>query len=116
MVLENKAVLQQANAAISSGDHEGFLAFCAEDITWTTVGEDSIHGKQAVRAWMDKTYVEPPRFSVDTLIAEGDFVTALGDILVDAGGHAVRHLYCDVWRFAGGKMAELKAFVVKVET
>jgi len=33
--------------------------------------------------------------------------------LKDEKGTAVRHLYSDVWRFRGGKMAELHAYVVK---
>ncbi|WP_229487321.1 nuclear transport factor 2 family protein [Pseudoduganella lutea] len=34
----NKRVLQQANAAVSAGDNEGFLSFCTDDIVWSTVG------------------------------------------------------------------------------
>ena len=50
----NKQVLQQANAAVRAGDNEGFLSFCTDDIVWSTVGGDTLHGKQAVRAWMEK--------------------------------------------------------------
>jgi ketosteroid isomerase-like protein len=50
------------------------------------------------------------------MIAEGDFVIALGEItLKDEQGKAVQHSYCDVWRFHGGKMAELQAFVVEAD-
>ncbi|MES2625391.1 MAG: nuclear transport factor 2 family protein [Pseudomonadota bacterium] len=115
MSVNNKAILQKANAAISTGDTEGFLAFCADDIKWTTVGADTLHGKEAVRQWMATAYVEPPRFTVSNLIADGDFVTALGDITVeDDAGEYVLHAYCDVWRFHGGKMIELKAFVIEI--
>jgi len=59
-------------------------------------------------------FIEPPKFTVTNLIAEGDFVTALGDItLKDEDGKAVHHSYCDVWRFRGGKIVELRAFVIK---
>lgn len=58
---------------------------------------------------MGEVYKEPPKFSVSTLIAEGDYVTALGEITID-GTH---YSYCDVWRFRDGKMAELKAFVIR---
>lgn len=48
------------------------------------------------------------------MIAEGDFVVALGEItLKDEGGKATRHVYCDVWRFRGNRMAELRAFVTE---
>lgn len=97
MSATHKAILEKANAAITHGDCEGFLAFCTEDTQWTFVGDRTLHGKDAVRQWMATAYTEPPRFEVHQLIAEGDFVTALGEItLKDAGGKAIRHAYCDV--------------------
>jgi uncharacterized protein len=111
---KSKAMLQEANAAISKGDTEGFLSFCADDIEWTMVGDKTLKGKEAVRQWMATTYVEPPKFTVVNLIAEGDFVTALGEITMkDKDGRATHYSYCDVWRFRGGRMVELKAFVVE---
>jgi ketosteroid isomerase-like protein len=50
------------------------------------------------------------------MIAEGDFVTAVGEITsTDDAGKATRHAYCDVWRFRDGKMAELQAFVIETQ-
>ena len=110
----NKRILQKANDAISKGDHEGFLSHCTEDTEWTFVGEQTLRGKEAVRQWMATAYKEPPKFVVANLIAEGDFVTALGTItLKDEQGVEADHAYCDVWRFQDGKMVELKAFVIK---
>ena len=109
----NKSILQKANAAVSAGDNEGFLAFCADDIVWSTVGGETLRGKDAVRAAMEKDYVNPPAFSVHTLIAEGDWVVALGDITTaGADGKPVANAYSDVWRFRDGKMVELRAFVI----
>lgn len=113
---KNKTVLKNANAEIAKGNIEGFLSFCADDIEWTTVGENTIEGKEAVRQWMVKAYVEPPKFTVINLIAEGDLVAALGDIAVkDKDEKLTRNAYCDVWRFRDGKMVELRAFVIKSE-
>jgi uncharacterized protein (TIGR02246 family) len=110
----NKAILEAANAAIAEGDYEGFLAFCADDTEWTFVGDKTLQGKEAVRQWMATEYVEPPKNTVAHLIAEGDFVTAVGDITIkDEDGKAIRSAYCDVWRFHGDKMIELRAFVIK---
>jgi ketosteroid isomerase-like protein len=109
----NKIVLQRANAAVLAGDHEGFLAHCTDDVKWTFVGERTLDAKDAVRRYMNATYLEPPRVTVAQLIAEGDFVTAVGDIaIVDAAGRVARSAYCDVWRLREGKLAELRAFVV----
>ena len=110
----NKSILLAANAAVTTGDNEGFLAHCAEDIVWSTVGGESLHGKQAVRAWMQEAYVEPPEFNVKELIADGVLVAALGEITSKGNdGKPVHNDYCDVWRFREGKMVELRAFVIE---
>lgn len=108
----NKAVLVAANAAVARGDHEGFLAACTDDTVWEFVGERTLTGKEAVRRWMATAYARPPEFAVERLIAEGDFVVALGTVRVVAGGKATPSVDCDVWRFRDGKMAELRAFVI----
>jgi ketosteroid isomerase-like protein len=108
----HKQTLQKANQAIKRGDFEGFLVHCTEDTRWTFVGEQELRGKDAVRQWMRETYKEPPRFEVHRLIAEGDFLVAMGEItLTDEQGSKTSSQYCDVWRFEGGKLAELRAFV-----
>jgi ketosteroid isomerase-like protein len=112
----NKAILEAANAAIAEGNYEGFLSFCTDDTQWTFVGDKTLSGKEAVRQWMATTYIEPPTFRVANLIAEGDFVTVLGDItLKDEDGKAVDYSYCDVWRFRDSQIVELRAFVIKTE-
>jgi uncharacterized protein (TIGR02246 family) len=115
MTNENKAILLQANAAVMSGDYEGYLSLCTDDTEWVFVGEQTLRGKEAVRRWMAKAYQQPPKFDVERLIAENEFVTALGTIMLpdQPGGPEVKHAYCDVWRFRDGKMAGLQAFVLK---
>jgi ketosteroid isomerase-like protein len=113
MAEQNKIILEQANAMITKGDYEGFLSFCTENTEWTLVGDQVLRGKEAVRQYMATTYVEPPKFMVENLIAEGDFVTAVGRIsLIDKDGKVTDYNYCDVWRLQDGKLAELKAFVI----
>ena len=110
---ENRTILEQANEAIRSGDHEGFLDRCTEDTTWTFIGDETLTGKQAVREYMARVYTTPPEFDVSEMVAEGDVVVAIGTIVVDDGtGTGERQSYCDVWRFRDGLMAELRAFVV----
>ncbi|HEY0818772.1 MAG TPA: nuclear transport factor 2 family protein [Rhizobacter sp.] len=110
----NKSILQKANDAIAAGDHEGFLSYCTDDIDWQMVGDISLEGKDAVRQWMSKVYVVPPQFSVSQWIAEGDFVTVLGEItLTDPNGKTTHSSYCDVWQFRAGKMAALRAFAIE---
>jgi len=110
----NKAILEKANAAIVNGDHEKFLLFCTDDTEWIFVGDKTLRGKDAVRQYMAVAYKEPPKFVVANLIEEGDFLTAVGDIkMKDKEGNEVSYKYCDVWRFRDGKMAELRAFVIR---
>lgn len=112
----NKAILEEANAAIVAGDNEGFLAFCADDTEWTFVGDKTLKGKDAVRQWMATAYTEPPQFTVDHMIAEGDFVVAVGNIATkDEEGQMADSLYSDVWRFRDGQIVGLRAFVIKTE-
>lgn len=114
MIANNKSILQTANAEITKANYEGFLAHCTEDTEWTFVGVQILKGKEAVRQYMAKAYIEPPTFNVEQLVAEGDFVTAIGEIsMKNEEGEMIRYHYCDVWRFRDGKMAALKAFVIK---
>lgn len=114
MTDNNKAIIERANAAFAKGDFEGFLSFCTEDTKWTYVGNRILEGKEAVRRYIAETYTEPSKFTVENVIAEGDFVTLLGDItLKDEDDRETQYAFCDVWRFRDGKMAELKAFVIK---
>ncbi len=116
MNLNNKAILATANAAITAGDNERFLSFCTDDTEWTFVGDMTLQGKEAVRQYMATAYLEPPKFIVENLIAEGEFVTALGKISMnDKTGKTIDYSYCDVWRFRDGKIVELKAFVIEIE-
>lgn len=117
MAENNKQILELANAAITKGDYEGFLFFCTEDTRWTFVGEQTLSGKTAVLEYMKKAYVEPPKFKVEHLIAEDDFLTAIGQISMNGkDGKAVDYAYCDVWRLREGKLHELKAFVIVDKT
>lgn len=109
----NKSILENANAAVRAGDNEGFLAWCADDIVWSTVGGETLHGKQAVRDYMAREYTAPPAFTVEQLVAEGDTVVALGKITAaDEHGKPVPHAYSDVWHFRDGKMVRLDAYVI----
>ena len=113
MTDNNKDILQRANAAMARGDYEGFLSQCTDDTRWAFVGDRTLDGKAAVRAYIHATYKEPPRFDVERMIADGDSVAALGHItLKDDSGKDVRYAYCDVWRVREGRLASLQAFVV----
>jgi ketosteroid isomerase-like protein len=113
MSTTHKETLTKANEAIARGDFEGFLLHCTENTVWSFVGDRTLRGKEAVRQWMVEAYREPPKFKVRQLIAEGEYLVALGEItLKNENGKETDFSYCDVWRFENGRMAELKAFVI----
>ena len=114
--MTNKQILQKANEAVSNGDNEGFLAWCTNDTVWNFLGDVTLRGKEQVRQWMAENYLEPPINNVTNLLADGNFVIATGTITVkDKDGKATVSAYADVWRFEGGKMAEVNAYVVEVK-
>lgn len=108
----NKEILKSANEAITKGNFEGFLIHCTENTRWNFLGDKTIEGKEAVRNWMCETYSVPPKFTVKQMIAEDDFVVAIGDITLTENGREIERSYCDVWRFENSHLAELNAYVV----
>jgi len=51
------------------------------------------------------------------IIVEGDSVAAYGDMkMKDKEGKTVPYGYCDIYRFSGDKIAELRSFVVKTQS
>ena len=116
MSVNNKAIVEKVNAAFAEGSVEGFLSYCADDVAWTMVGDTTVKGKDAIRQWMASMDMEPPMFTVATVIAEGDFVMAHGDMTMqDKDGKVSPYTYCDIYRFRGDKIVELQAFVIKTE-
>ncbi|HSQ20177.1 MAG TPA: nuclear transport factor 2 family protein [Blastocatellia bacterium] len=114
MSTKHKETVEKVNASFAEGGVEGFLSFCADDVVWTMVGNKTVKGKNAIREWMASMDMEPPKFTVDNIIAEGDFVTAHGDMTMkDKDGKTVPYAYCDIYRFRDGKIVELSSFVIK---
>jgi len=98
MSAKNKEIVEKVNAAFAEGSTEKFLSLCADDVEWTTVGDKAVKGKDAIRQWMASMgNMEPPKFTVDNVIAEGDFVTAYGDMTMkDKDGEVAPYSYCDI--------------------
>jgi len=114
---DKKEIVEKINASFAANNPEGFLAFCAEDVEWTIIGEKAVKGKGAIREWMASMKdMEPPKFTVDKIV-EGDSVAAYGDMkMKDKEGKTVPYGYCDIYRFSGDKIAELRSFVVKTQS
>ena len=113
---KSKEIVEKVNAAFAENNLEGFLSFCTDDVEWTMVGDKTVKGKESIRQWMASMDMEPPKFTVDHVIAEGDFVVAHGDMTMkDKDGKAVPYSYCDIYHFRGAMIVELRSFVIKTE-
>ena len=119
MAENNKAIVERINASLAKGDHEVFLASCADNVTWTIVGEPPIKGKEAIRQFvtsMAKENPEPPAFAVDAVFGGGEFVASHGPMkMKDKQGQLESYRYCDIYRFNGGKIVEQTTYLVKTE-
>ena len=116
MAEKNKEIVAKADAAFADVDIEEFLALCVEDVKWTMVGDRTLTGKDNIREWMMSMNAAPPKISPANTIAEGDFITAYGDMtMTDKTGKVIPYSYCDIYRIRGNKIAELRSFVIKTE-
>lgn len=112
--MNNTTILHTANEFVKNGDYESFLAYCTPNTKWVFVGERILNGKEEVRDYMKEFYKEPPVFSVEKDIEDGDFVMVTGEIRLKNKEGKYEHFdYCDIWRFEDGKIAELEAFVIE---
>jgi ketosteroid isomerase-like protein len=113
MATSNKNIVEKVNAAFADNNVDGFLGYCADDVTWSMVGDTTVKGKEEIRKWMKSMDMEAPAFTVDAVIADGDRVAAFGDMTMkNKEGKVVPYSYCDVYRFRDGKIVELRSFVV----
>lgn len=116
----NKEIIEKVNAAFAEGNSEKFLSFCAENAEWQMVGDKTFKGKQAIREFMslmEHSGMEPPKFTVDEMIADGDSVVAYGDMTMkDNSGETASYSYADFYRFRNGEIIRLQSFVVKHKT
>jgi ketosteroid isomerase-like protein len=117
MAADRKAIVQKINQGFAENDLEKVLSFCTDDLTWTMVGDTTVRGKDSIREWMASMDPQTPTITVQQTVAEGDSVVARGDMLMPEkkGGPAIPYTFCDVYRFAGDKVAELTAFVIRTD-
>ena len=116
MSAKNKEIVEKVNASFAEGSVEGFLSHCTDDVVWTVVGNETTRGKNAIREWLASMNMEPPKFTVNNIIADGDFVSAYGDMTMkEKDGKTVPYAYCDIYRFRDGQIVELNSFVIKTE-
>jgi uncharacterized protein len=118
MATNRKQVVQRINEAFAENDFERALSFCTDDLSWAMVGDRTVHGRDAVRKWMASMNPQPPQFTIQQTIAEGDVVVTRGDMTMreKESGPLVPYMFCDIYRFAGDQVAEVTTFVVRTDS
>jgi uncharacterized protein len=111
---EIASVVERVNEAFAAGNVEGFLDLCTDDVVFTMIGNRRVEGKAAIRDWMGTGPSEPPKFSVETIIASEDRAVCYGDMTMRETDGTGSYEYCDVYRIENGKVKELRAYVVKL--
>lgn len=117
MAANRKEIVQRINEAFAENNLEKVLSFCRDDVTWTMVGDSTVRGKDPIRKWMASMNPQPPQLTIHQTVAEGDFVIARGDMMMQEkkDGPSIPYTFCDIYRFAGDKVAELTAFVIRTD-
>ena len=117
MGTDRKNIVEQINDAFAGNNLEKVLSFCSDDLVWTMVGDTTVKGKDAIRKWMASMDPEPPHFTIQQVVAEGDLVVTRGDMIMKTKKESKAHAYsfCDIYRFQGDRVAELTAFVIETD-
>ena len=114
MSARNKEIIEKVNSAFEANQPEVFLDYCSDDIKWEMAGDDVRTGKDSIREFMASMGdMEPPKINVTAIISEGDSAACYGDMTMIEKGAENSYSYCDVYRFSGEKISELRSFVVK---
>lgn len=114
MSAKHKEIIEKSNAGFEKNDPEIFLGFCSDDIKWTMAGDEPKNGKTAIREWVKQMEdMGPPKLNTTSIISEGDTAACYGDMKLKEKGEQTDYSFCDIYRFSGDKIVELRSFAVK---
>lgn len=114
MSAKHKEIVEKANAGFEKNNPEIFLGFCSDDVKWTMAGDSPKEGKAAIREWIKAMEgMGPPKLNTTAIITEGDTAVCYGDMTMQEKGKETLYSFCDIYRFSGDKIIELRSFAVK---
>lgn len=112
-----KEIIEKVNAAFEQNNPEVFLEHCADDVRWDMAGDEVRTGKETIREFMSSMGDSKlTSLNVTSIIAEGDAAACYGDMTMEENGSPSSYSYCDVYRFSGDQITDLRSFVVKHKT
>ena len=99
--------LKDLNLAFAEGDIEYIADVVTDDITWTIVGDKSVHGKAAfIEALEQMKQYKTREIFIKKVITHDKEGSTNGEMIMHDGK---RFAYCDVYEFHGG--SEIKSIV-----
>ena len=117
MSAKHKELIEKINTGFENNDVETFLNACSDDVTWTMAGEEPKKGKDSIREWIKSMEgMGPPKLNTTAIISEGDAAACYGDMTMEEKGEEKFYSFCDIYRFSGDKIVELRSFAVPEKT
>ena len=110
----NKEIVQQVNDGFATGDVDLVMSHIADDVRWDVVGISTAIGKDAFRKEVkNENFEGVPEITVHNAIEEGDRVAVEGEVSTRFKGGAVVELFFhNAYRLEGGKVKELRSYLV----
>ena len=110
----NKEIVQQVNDGFATGDVDLVMSHIADDVRWDVVGISTAIGKDAFRKEVkNENFEGVPEITIHNAIEEGDRVAVEGEVSTRFKGGAVVELFFhNVYRLEGGKIKELRSYLV----
>ena len=68
MSAKRKEIVDRVNSAFAANNVEGFLSCCADEVTWTMVGEKTVKGKDAIRTWIEQATIGNKAIATPTAV------------------------------------------------
>ena len=113
MSANHKEIIEKVNTGFEKNDVDAFLNACSDDIQWAMAGDEPRKGKESIREWMKSMPdMGPPKINTTAIISEGDTAACYGDMTMKEKGEEKFYSFCDIYKFSGDKIVELRSFAV----
>jgi ketosteroid isomerase-like protein len=111
---DKKARVETYFDGFRRSDHAMILVLLSEDVRWDMPGFKHVAGKAAFDAEIENPeFSGSPILTIDRLIAEGDTVVAIGEVVANPKARPpVRLAYCDVFTFTGELISRVESYLV----
>ena len=114
MSAKHKEIIEKVNKGFEENDVETFLGLCTDDVQWQMAGDQPKKGKSSIRDWIKSMEdMGPPKINTTAIISEGDSAACYGDMTMKEKGEENFYSFCDIYKFSGDKIVELRSFAVK---